>query len=89
VSPDVEVVLHFYCSKAFNTETSPITKNADSTFISPGFKNGKKALERFSVHEKSDETAMTLRFYEDRSESLVLKIIGVLQIMARQGLPKR
>jgi len=48
---------------------------------------GKKALERFSVHEKSDETAMTTRFYEDRSESLVLKIIDVLQIMARKGLP--
>lgn len=58
VSPGVEGVLCFYCSKAFNSETSPLAKNADSAFISSGFKNWKKALERFTVHERSDSVSV-------------------------------
>lgn len=38
VSPAVEGVLCFYCCTAFNSETSPLAKNADSAFISSGFK---------------------------------------------------
>ncbi len=107
VSPGVEGVLCFYCSKAFNSETSPLAKNADSAFISSGFKNWKKALERFTVHERSDshKTAMTTHIYEDRSVQVqlssvsvkqqeeargcLLKIIGAVQMLARQGLPFR
>ena len=49
VSPGVEGVLCFYCSKAFYSETSPLAKNADSAVISSGFENWKKALERFTT----------------------------------------
>lgn len=104
MSPGVEGVLCFYCSKAFN---SPLAKNADSAFISSGFKNRKKALDCFTVHERSDshKTAMTTHIYEDRSVQVqlsnvsvkqqeeargcLLKIIGAVQMLARQGLPFR
>ena len=53
----------FYCSKNLNSETLPLAKNADSAFISSGFKswgNKEGTLERFTAHERSDrhETAM-------------------------------
>lgn len=81
MSPGVEGVLCFYCSKAFYSETSPLAKNADSAFISSGFKNWKKALERFTVHERSDshKTAMTTHIYEDRSVQVQLSSVSVKQ----------
>nr|XP_023695120.1 zinc finger and BTB domain-containing protein 10-like [Paramormyrops kingsleyae] len=81
VSPDVEGVLCFYCSKAFDSGTSSLAKNADSAFISSGFKNWKKALERFTVHERSDshKTAMTTHIYENRSVQVQLSSVSVKQ----------
>ncbi len=79
-------------------------RRTNSAFISSGFKNWKKALERFTVHERSDshKTAMTTHIYEDRSVQVqlfslsvkqqeeargcLLKIIGAVQMLARQML---
>jgi len=106
-SPGVEGVLCFYCYKAFHTDTSPLAKNAEPAFISAGFKSWRKAIERFSLHEKSDchKTAITTHLYEDRSvqcqlasvsasqqeeaRACLLKIIGAVQLLARQGLALR
>lgn len=43
-------VLCFYCTKAFRDKRSPLVKNADSAFISSGFRNWKKALKRIAKH---------------------------------------
>ncbi len=105
--PNVDGVLCFYCSKAFKTQVSSLAKNTEPAFVSTGFKNWKKALERFSSHEKSDchKTAVTTCVYEDRSvkaqlysvqasqqeeaRANLLKIIGAVQLLARQGLALR
>ena len=107
VSPCVEGVLCFYCNKAFQSETSPLAKNSEPAFITTGFKNLKKALERFESHEKSEchKTAITTYLHEGKSvqcqlssvtaqqqeeaRACLLKIIGGLQMLARQGLAMR
>lgn len=106
-SPGVEGVLCFYCCKAFHKDTSPLAKNAKPAFISAGFKNWRKATERFSKHEKSvcHKMVITAYLYEDRSvycqlasvsalkqeeaRACLLKIIGAVQLLARQSLALR
>lgn len=46
-------VLCFYCVKAFQLEKSLLAKNTDPAFVSVGFRNWKKALEKFTDHTKS------------------------------------
>lgn len=38
-NPCMEGVLCFYCSKDFHSDTSPLTKNSESSFILTSFKN--------------------------------------------------
>lgn len=51
-SPSVKGVLCFYCSKGFSRQSS-FGQRADTAFISAGFRNWKKAIEKFSVHQNS------------------------------------
>ena len=46
-------VLCFYCVKAFQLDKSSLAKNTDSAFVSAGFRNWKKAVEKFTDHIKS------------------------------------
>lgn len=45
--------LCFYCHKAFSKGLITFSKKGDSTFVTKGFDNWKKAKERFSAHEKT------------------------------------
>ncbi len=61
-------VLRFHCSKYFKTGKPAQAKSIDPAFVSTGFKNGKKALEKCSMHEKSEghKVAVTTAAYENR-----------------------
>lgn len=80
-NPGVQGVLCFFCCKAFHTDTSPLAKNAEPAFISSGYKNWRKAIERFVLHEKSEshKTAMTTHLYEDRSVQCQLANVNITQ----------
>jgi len=62
------MVLCFHCSKYFKTGKPAQAKSIYPAFVSTGFKNWKKALEKFSMHEKSDghNIAVTTAAYENR-----------------------
>jgi Domain of unknown function (DUF4371)/hAT family C-terminal dimerisation region len=51
---DVNGVLCFYCRKSYQAcGTQAIAKNAEEAFVTMGFKNWKKAIEKFTGHEAS------------------------------------
>ncbi|XP_078022036.1 uncharacterized protein LOC144461936 isoform X1 [Epinephelus lanceolatus] len=68
VSMGTEGVLCFHCSKYFKTGKPAQAKSIDPAFVSTGFQNWKKALEKFSMHEKSEghKVAVTTAAYETR-----------------------
>ena len=45
--------LCFYCHKAYSKGLITFSKKGDTTFITKGFDNWKKAKERFSAHKKT------------------------------------
>ncbi|XP_072565314.1 zinc finger MYM-type protein 1-like [Paramormyrops kingsleyae] len=51
-STSVRGVLCFYCSKGFSHQSS-FGQRADVAFISSGFRNWKKAIAKFTVHQNS------------------------------------
>ncbi len=61
-------VLCFHCSKYFKTGKPAQAKSIDPVFVTTGFKNWKKALEKCSMHEKSEghKVAVTTVAYENR-----------------------
>ncbi len=97
-------VLCLHCSKYFKTGKPAQAKSIDPAFVINGFKNWKKALEKFSMHEKSEghNVAVTTAAYENRpvtthlsstqqaeNRASLLKIIGGEMFLARQGLAFR
>lgn len=70
----IDGVLCFHCSKYFKTGKPTHAKSTETAFVSAGFKNWKKALEKFIKHEKSEghKVALTTAAYENRSVSAQL-----------------
>lgn len=75
--PGIDGSLCFYCHKAFKNKTSELAKNSETTFIISGFKNWKKARERFTLHAGSacHKTAITTYIYESRPIDVHLSIV--------------
>ena len=106
-SAEVKGVLCFYCSKYFKGKKPCIATKVEQCFISTGFTNWKKALEKFKIHASSagHRLAMTTVAHEHNSISLqlqnasakthkenrsnLLKIIGAVKYLARQGMAFR
>ena len=51
--PDLKAILCFHCSKASAMGITDLTHCNDPAFISQGFKNWKKAIEKFKLHQAS------------------------------------
>ena len=51
---DKDVVLCSYCDEAEKRNYFGLSKKREPAFISKGFSNWKKALEKFQIHEGSD-----------------------------------
>jgi len=68
VEAGIDGALCFHCDKAFKNKKLQPVKNTETTFISSGFKNWKKARERFTLHagKECHKTAITTRIYESR-----------------------
>lgn len=62
-------------------KTSQLVKNIETTFISSGFKNWKKARERFTLHAGSEchKTAITTLIYESRPIDVQLSNVRASQ----------
>ncbi len=67
--PNAGGVLCFYCMEAFKKQVSPLAKSMDEAFVSTGFKNWKKAIEKFAMHQQSQahKVAMTTYTHQQRS----------------------
>jgi len=52
-SPQLQSVLCFHCAKADSLGYLKLASKPDGAFISTGFSNWKKAIEKFSAHESS------------------------------------
>ena len=51
--PEVKGVLCFYCMKASAKDVLSLATKRDDAFSSVGFRNWKNAIERFTIHERS------------------------------------
>lgn len=101
-STGLKAVLCFHCAKLCTDKNNPFKGKADPAFISAGFKNWKKALERFTSHEGSavhrHAIAMSLQAKSDAMLSSARDkqqpdnrycfshVVGSIKYLARQGL---
>lgn len=67
--PNADGVFCFYCMEAFKRQSSPLAKSMDEAFVSTGFKNWKKAIGKFQIHQQSQahKVAMNTYTYQHRS----------------------
>lgn len=89
--PSAGGVLCFYCMEAFKRQVSPLAKSMDEAFVSTGFKNWKKAIEKFANHQESQahKVAMTTHTHQRRSvETQLSTAREQQQIEARSCLLK-
>lgn len=73
-SPIVKGVLCFYCMQAFRHQSSALAKSMEPVFVCTGFRNWKKALDKFSSHQQSQahKVAMTAFLQQRNSVSTQL-----------------
>ena len=91
VNPGIDGVLCFQCSKYYKSGKPAQAKCIDPAFVSSGFKNWRKALERFSAHEKSagHKVAVTTAAYESKPITTQLSsAVSVQQAESRENLFK-
>jgi len=72
---DVNGVLCFYCTKAHDTHgTLAISKNADLAFSVNGFRNWKKAVEKFKVHQSSHSHTTALLSHQTAKAPITVQL---------------
>lgn len=84
-------VLCFYCVKAFQLEKSSLAKNTDPAFVSAGFRNWKKAVEKFTDHTKSRSHKLAVTTHcqkENPIDSQLSSALAASQQKARACLMK-
>lgn len=77
--------------KAFKNQPSPLAKSVDQSFVSSGFRNWKKAIEKFKSHEmcQAHKVAITTHTYQAKSVDTQLSSAKALQQQqARSHLQK-
>ncbi|XP_063754288.1 zinc finger MYM-type protein 1-like isoform X1 [Eleginops maclovinus] len=72
-------VLCFYCAKYFAIQKSSLASKADGAFITTGFSNWKKALEKFHQHENSDCHAAAMTTYLHSKQPITTQLSTQLQ----------
>lgn len=71
----VNGVLCFYCVKAFQLDKTSLAKNTDSAFVSAGFRNWKKAVEKFTDHTKASLISLQLLHIDKKQIQLILSFL--------------
>lgn len=64
-----DVVLCYPCALACQTKKRKTILHSQDAFIDIGFQNWKKAIERFSIHEKSENHRSSIEFFQLRENS--------------------
>ncbi|KAL2101376.1 hypothetical protein ACEWY4_003137 [Coilia grayii] len=91
VSPGIEGVLCFQCAKYYKSGIPAQAKSIDQAFVTSGYKNWRRALEKFSIHEKSagHKMAVTTAAYERNPVSAQLSsAVSAQQAENRESLLK-
>jgi len=90
-SHTVSGVLCFYCAKAFQHETSTLAKYTDLAFVSAGFRNWRKAVEKFTKHTNSKSHKLAVTTYCQKTNPINSQLSSALaasQQKARSCLMK-
>ncbi len=89
-SPAVKGVLCFYCSKGVSNQ-SLLGHRPDAAFISTGFRNWKKAIEKFTTHQTSQTHQHYVTVSAHQSNPIIAQLSsawGKQQEVARHCLRK-
>ena len=80
------------CVKASLLKLTQMCKKTDSAFIKDGFKNWKKGIEKFKIHESSEGHLLALSFSASyNNENILAKLDKAFekeQVIAQNGLLK-
>ena len=68
-----KAILCFYCSKVCLSSSLPWAGNAEPAFISTGFSNWKKAVQRFRDHEASHTHFMSLHHWNAQKAPITVQ----------------
>jgi len=67
-------VFCFYCSKVCCAKEHPWSRNAEEAFVSTGFSNWKKAIEKFKSHSQSHVHFLACNHYSQQSKPVDIQL---------------
>lgn len=91
--PEIAAVLCYTCVSAKQNQLIDLSRFHDQAFLSTGFKNWKKAVEKFTSHEKSQthKLAVSNTMFKRHQESVEVSLVKGMkqeQLQARSALLK-
>lgn len=76
-SATLKGVLCFHCAKIFSKK-SPFASRSDPAFVSTGFRNWKRAAEKFSIQAKSHSHVHAVTVYAHEGNTLASQLSSVV-----------
>lgn len=71
--------------KAFRNQTSPLAKSVDQSFVSTGFQNWKKAIEKFKAHEMSQAHKVAITTHTHQAKSIDTQLSSAKALQQQQA----
>ena len=78
---ELKGVLCFHCANAHNSDLLKLASKTEDVFISIGFRNWKKAIEKFEKHEKSHTHALALHQLQQKKTKPITAQISDKKLM--------
>lgn len=71
--------------QAFKQQSSTLTKNMDPAFVSTGFRNWKRAIDKFSTHQLSQAHKVAITTYTHQKRSIETQLSTVKEQQQREA----
>lgn len=98
-------VLCFHCMQTFDDDNAAFGGKVDPAFVSVGFRNWKKGVDKFKAHATSHshchavsvslqkgidaELSSALQKQQENNRHCLLEVVGMIKVLARQGIALR
>jgi len=71
--------------QAFKQQSSTFAKNMDLAFVSTGFRNWKRAIDKFSTHQRSQAHNVAITTYTHQKRSIETQLFTVKEQQQREA----
>jgi len=84
-SPSAKAIFCFHCMQAFKQQSSTLAKNMDPAFVSTGFRNWKRAIDKFSTHQLNQAHKVAMTTYTNQKRSIETQLSTVKEQQQREA----